>query len=211
MYLNKLNNHRTQWQYTKIQLNIDIKHRQADGPTLKSMMCNYDSGIGIGIGFQEFSGMVELESGIFRGGGRIRKMGTIWPLWHLCQLIVPKVGSFPAGVDKGTLSPARRSATALCELPLGDFCYSGFPWLLLFSFPKTLCDSLDILAYVRFFAGHFRLSQVIFRLRMTGEQRFLRQTFPLAGHFVRRSRSSSADIFKICSMFDEFREAFRSW
>ena len=106
-------------------------------------------------------------------------------------------------VDKGTLSPAHGSATALCELPLGDFCCSGFP--------KTCCDSSDILAYVRFFSGHFRLSHVIFRLRMTGEQSFIRHTFPLAGHFVRRSRSFSADIFKICSVSGEFREAFSSW
>ncbi len=32
---------------------------------------------------------------------------------------------------------------------------------------------------------------------MTGEQSFLRQTLSLTGHFVRRSRGSSPDIFKI--------------
>ncbi len=62
----------------------------------------------------------------------------------------------------------------------------------LFVTRRTKCP-----AYARFFAGHFSLSPDIFRLRMTCEQSFLRKTFCLAGHFVRRSRSSSPDIFQI--------------
>ena len=113
---------------------------------------------------------------------------------------------FKAGLDhirrhSSRIDPTADTRTGKQEIPSFLFHHQASRKLLVTQRTKRP-------AYLRFFAGHFRLSLDIFKLRMTGKQRFLSQTFfghrtfwpaikeVFAGHF-----QNSTD------MSGEFREA----